>query len=100
MYKDINAFSWPVYRRQAYYTTDATYTIEYYCDSRADSELTDDAWRVQRVRYVTATTKYFDTVRAVNDIDAKRSDYNKWTADFIFKATDLAYVDALTFNDA
>ena len=104
MYKDINAFSSPVYRRQAYYTTDATYTIQYYGDAKADAELTDDSWRVQRVRYVTAWGAYFDTSRAINDIDTvaakKRFDAGKWSNAFIFKATNLAYANALSYNDA
>lgn len=99
MYKDINAFSWPVYRTQSYYTTDATYTIEYYCEAPAGTILTADAWRVKRVRYVTSSGKHFDTTRAINNIDSSRYDYNAGTADFIFKATNLAYVNALDYND-
>lgn len=98
-YKDANMLSWPIYRTQAYFDTDATYTIEYYCDAKASAELDDYARRVKRVRKVTATGKLFDVTWAINTIYAKRSDYNKGTPDFIFKATDLAYVSALTYND-
>jgi hypothetical protein len=97
-YKDMNAYSWPIYRTQEYDATDATYNIQYICDSAADSLLADDAWRVKRVRYNKTTSAFVDTCWAINTVDAKRSDYNKGTADFIFKATDLAYVAALTYN--
>ena len=99
-YKDMNDYSWPIYRTQQYVTADATYTIQYICDAAPDAALADAAWRVKRVRYITATNTYFDTCWAVDTINTNSNTYNKGTANFMFPATNLWVVSALTYNQA
>ena len=99
MYNSINALSSPIYRITAYYESEWLYDIEYICEAEASALLSEEKWRVSRVRYLTGTTTLFDKVYAEGADDSKYN-YEKGTAEFCFPATSLAVVSALDFNDA
>ncbi len=83
-WNDTDPWETPSNKMQAYYETDATYDIEYYCEAAYDTALSTAAWRIFRVRTTTATTKFYDKTWA-------------WIA-FNKAATNLATVKAYTYN--
>jgi len=102
-YKSLTGLSGPAWRIQPYYVENLWwYDIEYICEAEPDTVLSDFAWRVCRVRYISWTQVLIDKVWAINNIawNERMASYGKWTGEFIFKATDLSYVSWLTFNSA
>ena len=90
-YQDINALSADVYRKCAYYGTDATHNIEYHCEAFPWTKKYETKRRVKRIRYLTADSSFVDTMRAQNPTT------ELGTADFIFDAIE-ATVKALDFD--
>ena len=99
VYQSLNALSGSIFRTAIYYDEDVNYKIEYICDATPETALNDTVWRVRRVRYSKATSNVHDVTRPINP-DAWVFNSGKWDAEFHFKATDLAYVSALSYYQA
>ena len=72
------------YTMKAYYSSDATYDIEYYAEANPGTALNTNLWRIFRVRSTKIDGKFFDKTWAGNSFNRP--------------ATDLATVEALTYN--
>lgn len=102
-YKDMNWLSWPTYQIRAFYQANVWgYDEEYICEAIPWTLSTEFWWRICRVRYLTGLTTLVDKMYAINDLvwNERMGNFNDWTADFIFQATDEATVFWYNYWDA
>ena len=80
-------------RQRAYYDdTDPTYKISYFCFAKNPNiDLDAPKRRVYRLRKLRADDSFFDGTYPLKGGES--------TSEFVFPATDLATIQALTFKD-
>jgi hypothetical protein len=80
-------------RQVAYYDEDDTYEYVYICLAEPDVLTTTAQWRVQKIIYLKADPEpiYLKKCFPISSLTMK------WSNDFEFLATDLAYVKSLFY---